>query len=144
MIIHKFAAAVAFVGALAVTACGTSNDRAATTSTAYSGTGVVESVQIVDRKDPGLIGAIAGGVVGGALGHQIGGGRGQTAATVAGAVGGAVVGREIEKRARNNDQVYRVTVRMDNGSYQTVAMEDYPTFTVGDRVRLVNGTLIRY
>ena len=67
------------------------------------------------------VGAVAGGVVGGLLGHQVGGGNGKKAMTVIGAVGGGVAGHEIEKQARATT-VYKVTVRMDDGSLRTVSL----------------------
>ena len=91
------------------------------------------------------IGAIAGAVVGGVLGSQVGGGTGKTVATASGVVGGAYVGNEIEKsqRAQAADS-YRVSVRMNGGSYQTVNQASVADLRVGDRVRIYNGTLQRY
>jgi outer membrane lipoprotein SlyB len=81
--------------------------------------GVVESVTpvAVQGQNTG-IGAVAGGVLGGVVGNQVGKGGGNTAATVLGAIGGGVAGHEIEKRQRT-DTVYRVKVRMDDGSTKT-------------------------
>jgi outer membrane lipoprotein SlyB len=157
------AAATALIGILAVGACGTPgyqrdavytapavntapavSTNASTSSTANSGYGVVDSIQGVARNDKSLVGTIAGGVVGGLLGHQIGGGRGQTAATVIGAVGGAIAGNAIENRVQDQGQVYKVTIRMDSGAYQTYALEADPGFRVGDHVRVDNGVISRY
>ena len=145
------AMAAALVGAIAVSACSTPSyqpDRVssapAAMSTANSGLGVVDSIQAVARNDKSLVGTIAGGVVGGLLGHQIGGGRGQTAATVIGAVGGAIAGNAIENRVQDQGQVYKVTIRMDNGANQTYGLEADPGFRVGDRVRVDNGVIARY
>ncbi len=38
--------------------------------------------------------------------------------------------------------VYRVTVRMDDGSYRTLSQADAPAVAVGDKVRVVKGSLI--
>lgn len=96
--------------------------------------GVVESVQAVERKGEGSgVGAVAGGVVGGVLGNQVGGGNGRAAMTVIGAVGGGLAGHEIEKRARSVT-VYRVKVRMDDGSLRTI--EQPQSIAAGQKVRI--------
>jgi outer membrane lipoprotein SlyB len=71
------------------------------------------------------VGAVAGGVVGGVVGNQVGNGRGRTLATVAGATGGALAGNSVE-RNRNTSSVYRVSVRMDNGSMRTIESHSPP------------------
>ena len=38
---------------------------------------------------------------------------------------------------------YRVTVRMDDGSFRTVSLSTPPVFAVGDKVRVVEGKLAR-
>jgi hypothetical protein len=37
--------------------------------------------------------------------------------------------------------VYRVTVRMDDGSFRTVSQSALPAFAVGDKVRVMQGAL---
>ena len=106
-----------------------------------SGLGTVESVEVVDRNNPGLLGTIGGAVVGGLLGNQIGSGSGNTAATIAGAAGGAVAGREIERRTRSGGEMFKIYVRMDDGSYQAIAQETSPPLRPGDRVRVENGVV---
>src|SRR5690554_6097467 len=91
-----------------------------------SGYGTVESVEVVDRSNPGILGTIGGAVVGGLLGNQIGSGSGNTAATIAGAAGGAIAGREVERRVRSGSEVYKIYVRMDDGTYQAIAQESAP------------------
>jgi outer membrane lipoprotein SlyB len=109
--------------------------------------GVVNSIQISSRsqsQNPGL-GAVVGGVVGGVLGHQVGGGTGKDVATVAGVVGGAVVGNQIEQRNRAQaPDLYLISVRLDNGSYQTVQQDSLGDLQVGSRVRIDNGRAYRY
>jgi outer membrane lipoprotein SlyB len=96
--------------------------------------GVVEKVAAVKVKGEGTgLGAVAGGVVGGVLGNQVGGGNGKKAMTVIGAVGGGFAGHEIEKQARANT-VYKVTLRMDDGTTRTMTQSTAPA--VGSRVRL--------
>jgi outer membrane lipoprotein SlyB len=103
--------------------------------------GTVDSIRPVEvRGDATGLGAVAGGVTGAVVGHQLGNGRGNTAMTVIGAAGGAYAGNEIEKNV-NKRVVYRVTVRMDDGSFRTVSQATAPAFAVGDKVRVVQGTL---
>ncbi len=89
-------------------------------------------------------GAVVGGVVGGILGHQVGSGQGNTAATVLGAAGGAYAGHEIEKRNQPQADAYKFTIRMRDGSYQTVTQTSIDDIRVGDRVRIDNGVARRY
>jgi outer membrane lipoprotein SlyB len=133
---------------LSLGACSTTSDTGsyggstgADNGQVRSGYGTVESVQTVDRNNPGVIGAIGGAVVGGLLGNQIGSGSGNTAATIAGAAGGAIAGREVERRVRKGDDLFKIFVRMDDGSYQAVAQETQPYLRPGDRVRVENGVV---
>ena len=90
-------------------------------------------------------GAVIGGVVGGLLGNQVGGGNGKTAATVAGVVGGAVVGNQIEKTNKTQARdMYQISVRLDNGAYQTVVQDSASDLRVGNRARIENGRVYRY
>jgi len=111
---------------------------------AYTGYGVVQSIELVRQDSTGIGGAIVGGVVGGILGHQVGGGQGNTAATVLGAAGGAYAGHEIEKRNQPQADAYKFTIRMRDGSYQTVTQTSIDDIRVGDRVRIDNGVARRY
>jgi outer membrane lipoprotein SlyB len=110
--------------------------------------GVVKAIETVPQENQGIagsnvgVGAIAGAVIGGVVGHQIGSGRGNTVATIAGAAGGAYVGHEIEKRQQSD--AYKITVRMDDGSYQAVILNNGTESRIGDRVRLDNGVLQRH
>ena len=108
-------------------------------------TGYVDRIEVVRKGDPNNIaGTVIGGIIGGLIGHQIGGGSGQTAATIAGAVGGGVAGNQIEKRARASNETFRVTVRMDNGGYQTLTQENITDLHTGDRVRVDGDRVYRY
>ncbi len=49
---------------------------------------------------------------------------------------GGVSPASAEKRV-----VYRVTVRMDDGSFRTVSQATAPAFAVGDKVRVVQGAI---
>ncbi|MFC6672113.1 glycine zipper 2TM domain-containing protein [Marinobacterium aestuariivivens] len=121
-------------------------------TTIYSGYGVIQSIELV-RQDSGDsggsgvgMGTIAGAVVGGVVGSQVGSGSGSTAATIIGAAGGAYIGHELENRPQEQTaEVFRVRVRMENGSMQTLLLSNNnPGFRVGDRVRISNGVMERY
>jgi outer membrane lipoprotein SlyB len=97
--------------------------------------GTVESIRTVEvRDEAGGAGAATGEPAGGA-------GGGGTAVTLLGA-GGAIAGNEIEKSVKKR-YAYRVTVHMDDGSFRTVSLSTPPTLTVGDKVRVVEGRLVR-
>ncbi len=101
--------------------------------------GVVDSVRYVEKQGQGSgAGLIAGGVVGGVLGHQIGSGRGNTAATILGAGAGAYAGNQIEKNAKKKTY-WVVSVRLDDGSKQSITSGAKPAFKQGDRVKVVDG-----
>lgn len=113
---------------------------------AYTSYGYIDSIQVIagsNSSGPG-VGAVIGGVVGGVLGNQVGGGVGKDIATVAGVVGGAVVGNKIEQsnRAPAHD-TYQISVRLDNGSYQTIQQDSLVDLQVGNRVRIENGRVYR-
>lgn len=93
------------------------------------------------KGDASGLGAVAGGVTGAVIGNQMGSGRGNTAMTVIGAAGGAFAGHEIEKNVKKR-QAWRVTVRMDDGSYRTLSQSQPPVFAVGAKVRVSDGTLL--
>ena len=104
--------------------------------------GTVASIHTVLLKgDSTGLGAVAGGVTGALVGNQIGRGNGNTAMTILGAAGGAFAGNEIEKNVKKHYS-YRVTVHMDDGSIRTVSQPSAPAVTVGERVRVVDGTVI--
>jgi outer membrane lipoprotein SlyB len=104
--------------------------------------GTVESIRAIELKGDGTgLGAAAGGVTGAVIGNQIGRGHGNTAMTILGAAGGALAGNEIEKNMKKHYS-YRVTVRMDDGSFRTISQSTVPAVAVGGRVRIVNGALV--
>jgi outer membrane lipoprotein SlyB len=104
--------------------------------------GTVESIRTVEvRDEAGGAGAAAGGPAGPGSGEQTVGGSRGTPVTLLGA-GGAIAGNEIEKNVKKR-YAYRVTVRMDDGSFRTVSLSSPPTLAVGDKVRLVEGRLVR-
>jgi outer membrane lipoprotein SlyB len=162
---NKYGAMLGAVGILALGGCATTSNPFNTTSntgTTYpetSNTGNVgnayTSIDLVQQSSSagsgiggsGIgIGTIAGAVIGGVLGNQVGSGRGNTVATVAGVAGGAYVGHEIDNRQQQQRtaDVYRVTARMDDGSYQSMTQNTNSGFRVGDRVRIDNGVMRPY
>ena len=105
--------------------------------------GVINAINVVEQKGQGSgVGVVAGGVVGGLVGHQIGQGRGNTAATVVGAVGGALAGNEVEKRVKATKQ-YNVSVRMDDGNFRNFTLDVDPGMAIGEKVKVIDGRLVR-
>jgi outer membrane lipoprotein SlyB len=164
---NKYGAMLGAVSILALGGCATTSDPFNTTSNSsttypetnnagntYTTYGIVQSIDLVQQSSSagsgiggsGIgIGTIAGAVIGGVLGNQVGSGRGNTVATVAGVAGGAYVGHEIESRQQQRTaDVYRITARMDDGSYQSMTQNTNGTFRVGDRVRIDNGVMRPY
>jgi outer membrane lipoprotein SlyB len=114
-------------------------------SYASPGTGVVDRIEVINKGDSNNVaGTVIGGIIGGLIGHQIGGGSGQTVATIAGAAGGAVAGHEVQRRSRGANETFRVTVRMDNGAYQSIVQDNITDLQSGDRVRVQDGRIYRY
>ncbi len=117
---------------------------------AYSGYGVVQSIELVPQDNSGIagtgigMGTVAGALIGGVAGNQVGSGRGNIAATVIGAAGGAYLGHELENRYQQNEDAYQITVRMQDGSYQTLTQSADPGLRVGERVLVGNGIVQRY
>lgn len=127
------------------------NPGVAGTGNVYSSSGVVQSIELVQQQaNAGAagsnigLGTLAGAVVGGVVGNQVGAGRGNTAATVIGAAGGAYVGHQMENRQTQTTEAYKITVRMDDGSYQALMQNTNSGLRVGDRVRVENGSVQRY
>ncbi|MDM8349705.1 glycine zipper 2TM domain-containing protein [Pseudomonas sp. sp1636] len=115
----------------------------------YDGYGVVESINPVQQGYEGVggtgygLGTLAGAVIGGVAGNQVGSGRGNTAATIAGSAGGAYIGHQLEKR-NQEVEAYAITIRMDNGAYQTLTLTTPGGLRVGDHVRIDKGSIQRY
>jgi outer membrane lipoprotein SlyB len=133
-----------------ISACSSTpmrNDSAVVPAPVYSNAsqfGYVSGIDVVPvatRTTGG--GAVLGAVLGAVIGHQIGNGKGQTAATGVGVVGGAVIGNQIEKRNKAESDIYRVSVRMDNGSVGQFDYQRIDDLRVGDRVKVEAGQLHR-
>ncbi|MEP7299825.1 MAG: glycine zipper 2TM domain-containing protein [Burkholderiales bacterium] len=110
----------------------------------YAEYGRVERVGYIQvSQRPSGAGAVLGAVIGGVVGHQFGGGGGKALATGAGVIGGAIAGNAIEGRQRRDDEVYRVTVRFDNGSMRDFDFQRIDDLRTGDRVKFEGGQLHR-
>lgn len=149
---RKLSIAVTGSVLLSLVACGTARTYSGAPATSSvtpgasvaSSRGVVQAIETVPREEVGIgVGTLAGAAVGGVLGNQVGQGRGNTAATIAGAAGGALAGHEMEKNMQQNNPVYRVSVRMDDGSTHMFAMETQPNLRVGDRIQVANGVIVQ-
>jgi outer membrane lipoprotein SlyB len=103
--------------------------------------GIIESVKEIEQKGENPIaGPIIGGIAGAVLGHQFGEGRGKTVGTAVGAGAGILGGKVIEEKVRATKH-WETTVRLDDGSTQTIKSESPPAFHAGERVRLVDGQI---
>jgi len=113
-------------------------------SNAYAQYGQVRAIDLVsvDRRTSGG-GAVLGAVLGAVVGNQFGSGSGRAAATGVGAIGGAVAGNAIEKRQRGDNEVYRVSVRFEDGSVRDFDFQRIDDLRVGDRVKWEGGQLMR-
>ena len=110
----------------------------------YAEYGRVENIGYTQTSQrPSGAGAVLGAVIGGVIGNQIGGGTGRALATGAGVIGGAVAGNAIEGRTRRDDEVYRVTVRFDDGSMRDFDFQRVDDLRRGDRVKFEDGQLHR-
>ena len=104
--------------------------------------GTIESVRAIDvYEEPagasGNIDARSGETAGGP-GGAIASGATSMIDTLTGAVRGSDAEKNVRKRV-----VYRVTLRMDDGSFRAISLPGPPTFAVGDKVRVVEGRLVR-
>lgn len=107
---------------------------------AYYGTVTdIDTIEVESRTSGG--GAVLGAVIGGVVGHQFGSGRGRDAATGVGAIGGALAGNQIERRNRSESEIYRVTVRFENGRRQQFDYRDIEDLRVGDHVKVESGQI---
>ena len=107
--------------------------------------GTVDRIEVINRGDPNNIaGTVIGGVIGGLIGTQVGRGTTRSVATVAGAAGGAYVGNQFEQRQRASHESFRITVRMENGGFQTITADNVTDLRTGDRVRVDGNYISRY
>src|SRR5712672_680974 len=110
--------------------------------------GTVESIRTIEVRDEASdVGTVPGGHSGAAAdkrtySNRTYSGSVNTAMTFLGTVAGAISGDETERNVKKR-YAYRVTVRMDDGSFRTVSLSSPPTLAVGDKVRVVEGKLVR-
>jgi hypothetical protein len=105
--------------------------------------GVIESVKQVEQKGENPIaGPIIGGIAGAVLGHQVGHGTGRTIATAVGAGAGILGGKVIEEKVRATRH-WETSVRLDDGSTQTISSPSEPAWHAGERVRVVDGLILQ-
>jgi outer membrane lipoprotein SlyB len=110
----------------------------------YAEYGRVENIGYIQiSQRPSGAGAVLGAVIGGVIGNQFGSNGGKALATGAGVIGGAVAGNAIEGRQRREDEVYRVTVRFDNGNVRNFDFQRIDDLRAGDRVKFEGGQLHR-
>ncbi|MDO8771741.1 MAG: glycine zipper 2TM domain-containing protein [Burkholderiaceae bacterium] len=134
-----------------MTACSTysprydSVDYMPRTVSSYSQTGSVVNIEVIrfaSRSSGG--GAVVGAVIGGVIGNQFGRGSGRVAATGLGAVSGAVIGNAVEMNNQGQNDIYRVSVRFDNGAVGQFDYYNVDNLRIGDRVRAEGGALYRF
>ena len=101
----------------------------------------IEVIEVRGRSSGG--GAILGAILGAAIGNQVGDGNGRKVATGAGAIGGAVIGNNIERRNKRDGEIFRVSVRMNNGRDYTADYDRIDDLQTGDRVRIDDGQIYR-
>ncbi len=105
--------------------------------------GVITSIRTIEQAgEASGLGTLAGGIAGAVLGHQIGQGTGRDVATIAGAVGGGYAGHQIERKIKTTTH-YEIVVRMEDGSHRTMMQQTQPAFAIGDKVKIVDGALVR-
>lgn len=103
--------------------------------------GVVTAVREYKTEGHGTgLGAAGGAVAGGLIGHAFGGGNGRIGTTVIGALGGGLAGNAVERHVRSTVS-YRVSVRMQDGTYHTFNYASTPPVSEGQPVHVVNGVL---
>ncbi len=68
----------------------------------------------------------------------------QKAGVGAGSVASTDVGGTAPASTSTADRIYRITVRLDDGSNQVVTQQIAPDFHSGERIRIVNGVAQRY
>jgi len=96
--------------------------------------GVIESIRRVEVDgEANGVGALAS--------RPMGRGSAGSAMTIAGAAGGAYASNAIETKVKKSI-AYRVTLRMDDGTYRTLSQPEAPRFAVGERVRIAKGLVL--
>ena len=99
--------------------------------------GTVELIRTVEVLDEA-----SGATPDAKTGKEMGEGKPSFATSVLGTLSSAIGGDEPPTTARKR-YAYRVTVRMDDGSFRAISLSSPPGFAVGDKVRVVEGRLVR-
>ena len=107
-------------------------------SGACSECAVVESIRVREVRGNSIApGAAAGGAAGGLSDNQAANGR-----TAVVAASGVYAGNNVEKAAKK--KTYNIVrLRMKDGTYRIIFDLSQPRVTVGERVQLTNGTIVR-
>jgi len=100
--------------------------------------GTIESIRTVEVLDEA---STTGGAAESKSGTDSAAGSNQ-AMSVLDTLSSALTGSEAAKNARKR-YAYRVTLRMDDGSFRAISQSSPPVFAVGDKVRVVEGRLVR-
>jgi len=106
--------------------------------------GTIESIRVIEVfEEPGATNSNAdvrtpAEAAGSGPGGAIAGGATSMFDTLTSTLKGNDAERSLRKR-----HVYRVTLRMDDGSFRAISLSGPPAFVVGDKVRVVEGRLVR-
>ena len=101
--------------------------------------GTIESIRTVEVLDQA---SASSGAANSGNGAEAGAAGTSAAASVLDTLSSVVTGNAAEKNVRKR-LVYRVTLRMDDGSFRAISLSGPPAFAVGDKVRVVEGRLVR-
>lgn len=102
---------------------------------------VLSVVQVSGSSATPGAGAALGIIGGAALGNRMGRGNGRAAMTVAGAALGGYAGHQIQQQYAGSP-MWETTLRYDNGSVSRIRLSTSPTWSAGQRVRVVNGRIV--
>jgi len=101
--------------------------------------GTIESIRTVEVLDEA---STTGGAAESKSGTDSSAAGSNQAMSVLDTLSSALTGSEAAKNARKR-YAYRVTLRMDDGSFRAISQSSPPVFAVGDKVRVVEGRLVR-
>jgi outer membrane lipoprotein SlyB len=100
--------------------------------------GTIESVRVIEvYEEPTPAAGGADARMGDTAGAAAEGGN-----SVIDTLTSVVRGNDADKNLRKRN-VYRVTLRMDDGSFRAISLPSPPAFAVGDKVRVAEGRLVR-
>jgi len=106
--------------------------------------GTIESVRTVEVYDEPSAGAGAADPKAETAGAGPGGAIASGGMSVLDSLSGFVPGSATEnEKSLRKRFVWRVTLRMDDGSFRAISLSSPPAFAVGEKVRVVEGHLVR-